>query len=163
MPPSPLTLHLANEGETQLLGKKLAGLIKPGFKIYLIGELGSGKTTLARALIHALGFTGKVKSPTFTLVEVYAISSITLYHFDFYRFDNPREWLESGFQDYFHSDALCLVEWPDKATALPAADLLLKLNVTQGGRDVIIESHTQKGKECLVSLLKLISKNNALL
>jgi tRNA threonylcarbamoyladenosine biosynthesis protein TsaE len=123
--------------------------------IYLIGELGAGKTTLARGLLRGLGYTGKVKSPTFTLVEVYEVSRLYLYHFDFYRFSDPRELGEAGFREYFNPQSVCLVEWPEKsnkAAGLPAADLRIVLEVAGSGRNVSIFADSEAGASCLKRL-----------
>ena len=102
--------------QTELLGSRLAALLRPGDVVAYCGDLGAGKTTLVRAMLRALGHTGPVKSPTYTLVEVYVVSSIYWYHFDFYRFNDPEEFVDAGLGEYFRSDSVCLVEWPDKAT-----------------------------------------------
>jgi tRNA threonylcarbamoyladenosine biosynthesis protein TsaE len=96
-----------------------------------------------------------VKSPTFTLVEVYKLSSLSLYHFDFYRFDDPKAWLEAGFREDFDGTNVCLVEWPEKAgPELPAPDLSITLGVVPaGGRTVRLEAHTEKGERCLHGLM----------
>jgi tRNA threonylcarbamoyladenosine biosynthesis protein TsaE len=118
--------------------------------IYLSGDLGAGKTTLARGLLRGLGYAGRVKSPTYTLVEVYEFSRLYLYHFDFYRFNDPQELAEAGFRDYFNSDSVCLVEWPEKAAArLPAADLRILMQVAGSGRSVGIFAETEAGEFCL--------------
>ncbi|MEK7361335.1 MAG: tRNA (adenosine(37)-N6)-threonylcarbamoyltransferase complex ATPase subunit type 1 TsaE [Pseudomonadota bacterium] len=145
-----MTRYLASEADTLALGAALAPAIRPGMAIYLSGDLGAGKTTLARGLLRGLGYEGKVKSPTFTLVEVYEISRLYLYHFDFYRFNDPRELGEAGLREYFNSDSVCLVEWPEKAAAgLPAADLKILLQVEGSGRHVEICAETEAGKLCL--------------
>lgn len=121
--------------------------------VYLSGDLGAGKTTLARGLLRGLGYRGKVKSPTFTLVEVYEISRLYLYHFDFYRFNDPRELGEAGFREYFNSDSVCLVEWPEKAAAgLPAADVKILMQIEGSGRRVEIFAETEAGKLCIERL-----------
>ena len=121
--------------------------------IYLSGELGAGKTTLARGLLRGLGHTGAVKSPSFALVEVYKFSRLYLYHFDFYRFSNPAELGEAGFREYFSPGAVCLVEWPDKAVgALPAADIRIDLEIKGSGRQVEISANTEVGRLCLARL-----------
>ena len=117
--------------------------------VYLSGELGAGKTTLARGVLRGLGYMGRVKSPTFTLVEVYNFSKLYLYHFDFYRFENPGELEESGFPDYFGPDAVCVVEWPENAPGLPPADIRIALRVTPGGRTLEMSAHTEVGKLCM--------------
>ena len=120
--------------------------------IYLSGNLGAGKTTLARGLLRALGYVGRVKSPTYTLVELYELSRLYLYHFDFYRFDHPREFEEAGLREYFNSDAVCLVEWPEKAAGLPAADMRVLMQVAGSGRRVEIFTETEAGRSCLDGL-----------
>lgn len=145
-----MTRYLASEADTLALGAELASAIRPGMAIYLSGDLGAGKTTLARGLLRGLGYEGKVKSPTFTLVEVYEVSRLYLYHFDFYRINHPRELEEAGFREYFNPASVCLVEWPEKAAAeLPAADLKILLQVEGPGRRVGICAATEAGKLCL--------------
>jgi tRNA threonylcarbamoyladenosine biosynthesis protein TsaE len=147
--PVTLTLHLADEGATLDAGAKLARALEPGIVVHLVGELGAGKTTLVRGLLAALGHRGKVKSPTYTLAELYELPGFAVCHFDFYRFTDPREWESAGFRDYFGGHAVCLVEWPDKARdAAPAPDLRLTLAVANGGRDLTIEPVTDRGERC---------------
>jgi len=145
------TRHLADEDATLGLGAALARAIEPGLVIYLQGDLGAGKTTLVRGILRGLGYPGKVKSPTYTLVELYSFSKLSLYHFDFYRFADPREWVDAGFRDYFNPESVCLVEWPEKAgDSLPAPDLKIELDVApRGGRDVRITAQTEAGETCL--------------
>ena len=130
----------------------MAAGMAPGMVVYLIGELGAGKTTLARGVLRGLGYEGKVKSPTFTLVELYEFSRLYLYHFDFYRFEDPRELGEAGFREYFNPQSVCLVEWPDKAAGLPAADLRVVLHVAGSGRNVSIFADSEAGASCLKRL-----------
>jgi tRNA threonylcarbamoyladenosine biosynthesis protein TsaE len=149
----PLSLHLPDEAATLALGARLARAVGPGMSIHLSGELGSGKTTLARGLVRALGYAGKVKSPTYSLVELYTLSRLHLYHFDFYRFNDPKAWLDSGFREHFNEGSLCLVEWPERAGALlPAPDLRITLAVAARGRDVKIAAFTERGNQCLKSI-----------
>lgn len=102
--------------------------------VWLDGDLGAGKTTLVRALLRALGHAGPVKSPTYTLVEVYVVSSIYFYHFDFYRFNEAEEFADAGLGEYFREDAVCLVEWPEKAAGyVPPADLELVFRFAPDG------------------------------
>ena len=153
----PLKIVLADEAATMALGGALAGNVAllPGAVIYLSGDLGAGKTTLTRGLLRALGFTGRVKSPTYTLVELYVISKLNLYHFDFYRFSDPEEWQEAGFRDLFNPQNMCLVEWPEKAQdLLPLPDLNITLSPTlEASRIATLTTHTPRGQQ-LLKLLK---------
>src|SRR5258705_286176 len=106
-------LNLPDAAATERLGAALAAGIAPGRVLHLRGDLGAGKTTLVRGLLHTLGHAGRVKSPTYTLVEPYTLSRLDLYHFDFYRFHDKSEWVASGFRDYFSPETACIVEWPD--------------------------------------------------
>ena len=120
--------------------------------VYLTGDLGAGKTTLARGVLRGLGYAGKVRSPTFTLVEVYKFSRLYLYHFDFYRFDAPQELADAGFRDYFSANAVCLGEWPEKASGLPAPDVRIEMRVSGDGRAVDLSADTEAGRLCLKRL-----------
>lgn len=151
--PAP-ALHLPDEAATQALGQALAPLVQGGMVVFLEGDLGSGKTTLVRALLRRLGHTGPVKSPTYTLVEVYKLSSLYLYHFDFYRFNHPDEFLDAGLDEYFRQGALCFVEWPEKAgTYLPPPDLRVVFSQDgEGGRTVVLQPGSEEGKRCVKQL-----------
>ena len=152
-----LTRFLADEAATLAFGAALAHALTPGLAIYLDGDLGAGKTTLTRGVLRGLGFTGNVKSPTYTLVELYTVSSLYLYHFDFYRFNDPREWLDAGFREYFNPDTICIVEWPEKAAEfLPVADVRIALAAEAEGRRLQIKAETEAGKKCLARLEKYL-------
>lgn len=149
----PVTRHLENEAATLDMGARLARVLQPGLIIYLSGELGSGKTTLVRGLLRGLGWSERVKSPSFALVELYCVSSLDLYHFDFYRLNDPREWVEAGFREHFDEAAVCLIEWPERAGGqLPPADLGITLQFAGNGRDIAIEAHNERGRQCLSKL-----------
>ncbi len=120
--------------------------------LHLRGDLGAGKTTLARGILRGLGHEGRVKSPTYTLVEPYQFSRLYLYHFDFYRFLDPEELEASGFREYFNPESVCLVEWPEKVPDLPAADLEISLRPEKQGRTIEITAHTEAGRRCLDKL-----------
>ena len=118
------TLHIANDAAMLALGATLARRFSTGGLITLHGDLGAGKTTLVRGLLRELGHTGVVKSPTYTIVEPYALASGEVFHFDLYRLADAEELEYMGIRDYLRPDALCLVEWPEKAGGtLPTADL----------------------------------------
>ena len=151
-------LTLADETATLLLGGQLAQVLHPGLVIFLRGDLGAGKTTFARGILRGLGYEGKVKSPTYNLIELYKISKLYLYHFDFYRFEDPTEWEDAGFREYFNAESICLVEWPEKsnkAAGLPAADLRVVLHVAGSGRNVSIFADSEAGVSCLKRLQTL--------
>jgi len=151
-----LVLHLQDAAATERVGAALAACLSGGMYIALGGDLGTGKTTLARGLLHAAGVPGSVKSPTYTLVESYNASSLDLYHFDFYRFDDPDEWESTGFSDCFNADSVCLVEWPERAAGfLPTPDLALALShptPSQAGRTLRVTAHSPAGRRCVDAL-----------
>lgn len=141
---------MPDEAATLRLGAALAAGIGPGKVLHLRGELGAGKTTLARGLLRALGQAGRIKSPTYSLVELYALSSLNLYHFDFYRFENREEWLSSGFRDYFNPQSACIVEWPERAGDLLAPpDLEVRLEIEGEGRVATLEARSPAGSSWL--------------
>jgi tRNA threonylcarbamoyladenosine biosynthesis protein TsaE len=121
----------------------------------LHGELGAGKTTLVRFLLQAMGVTGRIKSPTYAVVEPYELSTAkgvqAIWHFDFYRFSDPREWEDAGFRDIFASPGLKLCEWPEKASGfLPTPDMDIFIDVVnEHERDVRLQAHTALGEGLL--------------
>lgn len=121
--------------------------------IYLRGDLGAGKTTLVRGLLGALGYHGKVKSPTYTLIEQYDVAGLNLRHFDLYRFRDAEEWEAAGFRDEFNGVNICLVEWPEQASGLlPPADLEITFEIFLQSRTVNLCANTPAGNQCLSAL-----------
>lgn len=148
------TAHLHEEAGTLALGASLARALQPGLTIYLHGDLGAGKTALTRAMLHALGHTGHVKSPTYTLAEPYTVTigaeTVNVIHFDLYRMANAEEFLDAGFREYFNQQTICIIEWPEKAeTVLPPPDISISLAVAGEGRDVELHALSDQGVECL--------------
>ena len=149
-------VFLPDEAATRAAGARLSAALPSGAVVYLQGELGAGKTTLTRGLLMALGHTGRVKSPTYTLVESYPLATCTVHHFDLYRFADPAEWHEAGLSELFDAHSLCLIEWPDKAgTWLPAADVLLALTLEGEGRRLTLTACSPQGHACLTRLISL--------
>jgi tRNA threonylcarbamoyladenosine biosynthesis protein TsaE len=149
--------NLHDEAATLALGAALARALLPGLVIYLHGDLGAGKTALTRALLHAAGYTGSVKSPTYTLAEIYPLKlaekTCQVIHFDLYRMISPDEFLEAGFREYFSNDNICIVEWPEKGdSVLPVPDIDLFLDVFGSGRRVKLFSLSDQGSLCLSHL-----------
>jgi len=146
---------LPDEASTLALGGALAECIEPGAVIYLSGELGAGKTTLVRGILRALGHEGPVKSPTYALVELYKLSRLDFHHFDFYRFRDPREWIDAGFRESFNGRTVNLIEWPERAAGmLPRADLEIALELHGAGRNAALTSRSVKGQKLLTLLEK---------
>jgi len=119
--------------------------------IELHGDLGAGKTTLVRHLLRALGVQGRVKSPTYTVVEPHETPKFPVWHFDFFRFNDPREWEDAGFRDIFAAPGLKLAEWPEKAAGLlPEADLVIRIEALDDeSRNVTLLARSPLGGELL--------------
>ncbi len=142
------SLQWSDEEATQAFAARLATqpLLSHAF-IELRGDLGAGKTTLVRHLLRALGAEGRIKSPTYAVVEPYELPALNVWHFDFYRFQDPREAVDAGFRDIFASPGLKLVEWPEKAAgALPSADLVIEIEALDDeSREVHLHAQTKTG------------------
>ena len=145
-----ITLNLINEAATLNAGADFAKAAVSGLVVYCHGDLGAGKTTFVRGFLHALGHVGKVKSPTYTLVEPYHMAGYNIYHFDLYRFIDEEEWEAAGFRDYFNPSAICFVEWPEKAeNILPKPDIDLYLEPNSTGRILKLIANSTLGKKIL--------------
>ena len=145
-----LEAHLADEDATLALGAALAKALEPGLTVHLRGDLGAGKTTLVRGALRGLGWEGPVKSPTYTLLELYEVSRLLLHHFDFYRFREPQEWSDAGFRETFNGRNVSLIEWPERAgDLLPPPDVEIVLESSGEGRNASLRSHSAQGEMCL--------------
>tara|TARA_R110000868_G_scaffold318028_1_gene578790 strand:- start:5816 stop:6205 length:390 start_codon:yes stop_codon:yes gene_type:complete len=126
-----------------LLGAELATKLTAPFVLHLQGDLGAGKTTLTRGILQALGHEGKVKSPTFTIVEPYELAQGLVFHFDLYRINDPSELESLGWRDYFTDDSIVIVEWPEKAQKLlPKPNMICDIKIVNDGREIDIITPT---------------------
>lgn len=146
-------INFKNEADLLAYAARLSALIEPPCVIFLSGILGAGKTTFVRGFLRGLGFEGRVKSPTFTLVEDYILQNKLIYHFDVYRIHDPEELEWMGIRDYLEQ-AILLVEWPLRALDyLPKPDLHWRLEIASEGRDLILEEASDVGKRILAACL----------
>ena len=150
------TFHWPDESACAAFAARLAALpaLRPDSFIALQGPLGAGKTSFVRHLLRALGVTGHIKSPTFAVLEPYEIEGLAVSHFDFYRFQDPREWADAGFRDVFAAPGLKLAEWPENAAAvLPLADWQMELEPLDGDqRRVTVHALTEHGRQLLAGM-----------
>lgn len=151
-----LTILLTNEVATLECGASIARALHPRCGvIHLQGQLGAGKTTFSRGFLRELGYEGTVKSPTYTLVEPYHFDQFQVFHFDFYRINDPHELEYMGIRDYFTSDAICLIEWPEQAgESIPQSDLSCYLELHPEGRQIHFKAHSVLGNTILQKLKK---------
>lgn len=146
---------MANDEQQQLaLGQALAKVIKTGTVIYLIGDLGAGKTTLTRGFLQGLAYQGTVKSPTYTLVEPYEFAELIVFHFDLYRLQDPEELELLGIRDYFNSQSIVLIEWPSRGEPLlPQADLVIDIQLhPQQGRLLSLTANSSSAIDAINTL-----------
>ena len=145
------TRFLPDEAATVAAGAKIGRALNTGCVVFLVGELGAGKTTFTRGALRALGHAGSVKSPTYTLCEPYDLADeAQLCHLDLYRLSNPEELEFLGIRDYVASGAILLIEWPSKGEGwLPAPDLQVALQATDTGRQLEISALTADGQDLL--------------
>ena len=151
------TLVWPDEAATTAFAQQLAAALTRAHNglnacITLEGDLGAGKTTFVRHLLRALGVQGRIKSPTYAVVEPYQVAAGAVWHFDFYRFSDPREWEDAGFRDIFASPGLKLCEWPQQAQGvMPTPDLSLHMEVTDDEqRRVTLRALTPAAEALLV-------------
>ena len=153
-----LEYALADDQATQDLGSTLAKALDQanGSKtknhglIFLSGELGAGKTTFSRGFLRFFGHIGAVKSPTYTLVEPYELDTVSVYHFDLYRLTDQEEFYYLGFEDYFTSSSICLIEWPEKAgDFLPCCDIDINIHIKGEERVTTLKARTTLGSKTL--------------
>jgi len=142
-----LDLDIGDAEAMERLGAALGAHLRGGEVIYLIGELGVGKTTLVRGLLRGRGHRGPVRSPTYTLVEPYELPPLTLYHLDLYRLADAEELEWIGIRDLLHVGSVALVEWPERGRGvLPAADLSVAIRYKEPGRWVTLTGHSATGE-----------------
>ncbi|NEX20868.1 tRNA (adenosine(37)-N6)-threonylcarbamoyltransferase complex ATPase subunit type 1 TsaE [Thiorhodococcus mannitoliphagus] len=140
----------------QAFGARLARAVRAPSVLYLEGDLGAGKTTLTRGLLHGLGHLGPVRSPTYTLIEPYRLTGLSLYHLDLYRLGDPEELDYLGLRDLLGQDALWVVEWPGRGLGfLPKPDLLIQIRYEGQGRLLTVTARTAAGEAALGRLRNL--------
>ena len=136
--------YIGNEVDMVAFGERVGRSLRAqsAFQcVFLNGDLGAGKTTLSRGILRAFGHTGAVKSPTYTLVEIYELSGRRVYHFDLYRLGDPEELEYMGIRDYFSDGSICLMEWPERGQGiLPVPNVLLDISVQGAGRKISLSA-----------------------
>jgi tRNA threonylcarbamoyladenosine biosynthesis protein TsaE len=174
MLPTHATFFLADETATLAFAQRFAQALAPGDTVWLNGDLGAGKTTFVRGMLRALGVTGRIKSPTFALVETYTIAlplvhsatestqkPLNFHHFDFYRCTDGSEWRDAGFAEYFEPPAseppsICAVEWAQRQVGLPSPAWEVSLSPERGGRALDLQARTERAQQWLQKNLSLL-------
>lgn len=147
---------LPDTASTEQLGALLVDLLTDRATVYLIGNLGAGKTTFVRGALRRLGHKGAVKSPTFTLVEPYELRHLKVFHFDLYRLQDPEELDWIGVRDYFQKGSICFIEWPEKGQDnLPYPDLKITFLPDLAGRKVRIQVCSSSSHKIIKALFDL--------
>lgn len=149
-----MRLRLEGEAAQDAFGRRIAQHLSPPCVIDLQGDLGTGKTTLVRGVLRGLGFTGPVRSPTYTLLEPYELWSMRLYHLDLYRLADPEELELLGLRDLMEPESVLLVEWPERGRGiLPSPDLIIRIEHAGEARDLVLMGQGPGG-EALESFLR---------
>ena len=147
------TVFLAEPEDTRALGATIAQALKPGWIVTLSGGLGAGKTTLVQGLLAALGERGRVRSPTFTIVESYAPAGIEIHHLDLYRFQSPADWIDAGLDDLINEQTILLIEWPEQGGQfVPDPDLTIELSICDESRRATLAARSTRARIGLGSI-----------
>lgn len=132
-------MNIKDEEAMLAAGNKLAAQLKPGMVVFLVGNLGAGKTTLVRGILRGLGHSGAVKSPTYNIVEPYSINEQSIFHFDLYRLMDVEELEYMGIRDYLTDDSICFIEWPEKGDGLlPKPDMQIEIKINGSERELLV-------------------------
>ena len=145
-----MQIEINSAQEMEAFGYRLGAYCPVAAKLYLQGDLGTGKTTLVRGFLRGRGYPGKVKSPSYTLIEAYQLAGVDIYHFDLYRLNDAEELESIGFRDYFDGNSITLVEWPEKAeSVLIEPDLKLIIDIVSSGRRLTLQANNPLGKKII--------------
>jgi len=141
------TVNIKNEKETRAFGLALAKELEPGAIVALVGDLGTGKTTLTRYIAEGLGILEPIQSPTFTIIREHRTGRLPLFHFDVYRLEGPEDLFELGYEDYFYGEGVTIVEWADKvAELMPEETLWIHLNYVEPTSESESENESEEGR-----------------
>jgi tRNA threonylcarbamoyladenosine biosynthesis protein TsaE len=147
------TVLLAEPEDTRRLGATIAQSIQPGWIVTLSGGLGAGKTTLVQGLLAEMGERGRVRSPTFTIVETYTPAGFEIHHLDLYRFQAPTDWIDAGLDDLINERTILLIEWPEQGGPfVPTPDLTITLEICGDSRRAKLSACSPRAQKGLGSL-----------